>query len=56
MLNEKKLSFTYVSSCIYSMTKCDDSGTKIVHSHNKEKYVIKGYRKNVSWKLETLIL
>ena len=36
----KKL--TSVSSWIYPMTKCDQSGIKIVYNHNNDDYVITG--------------
>ena len=43
--NEKDLNLTSVSPWIYPMTKCGQSGIKIVYNHNNDDYVITGAEK-----------
>ena len=40
--NEKTLNLISVSLWIYTMTKCGQSGNKIVYNHNNEDYIITG--------------
>ena len=43
--NEKILKLTFISPWTYPMTKCGQSGIKIVYNHNNDDYVITGVKK-----------
>ena len=46
MFSEKNLNFRYVSSAVYLMTKCGNSGIKAVYKNDK--FVITRGRQNVT--------
>ena len=46
--SEKKLNFSYVTSLVYSMTKCGKSGIKAVYNYKNDNFVITRGRQNVT--------
>ena len=48
MFSEKYHYFIYVSSGMYSMTICDNSGITAVYNYKNEDYVITRGRQNVT--------
>ena len=46
--SEKYHNFTYVSSEMYLMTKCDKSGIKVVYNYKNKKSIITMGRQNVA--------
>ena len=47
-ISEKKYKFKYVSSGVYSMTKCGKSGNKAVYNYKNNNFVIRRGRQNVT--------
>ena len=45
---KKNLNFRYVSSGVYSMTKCGKSGNKVVYNYKNDNFVSTRGRQNVT--------